>query len=233
MKIVRASFGLSLALLAAAPAWAAVAPPKPPAPGGADQGRDQWRGRAVEVCVIGMRGTDGASAAEIEATCGCAADRLLARWPGVSPPPLPLQDIRTLNSGDLLACAADQRPELVAAVARRETELAMAGAQPPAAADAAKPADSAAPAPAPPEAPKRDGPDLRARLDSLSLPAWITDSGLPAWAWLVLAMLAFLLLRGLFRRNDRRDLIGPPPGMRLGQRPPQPQPRRPEPPQRP
>ena len=74
----------------------------------------------------------------------------------------------------------------------------------------AKPADAANAAAAPAEAPKPAGTQPRAPGDGFSLPAWLTDTGLPVWAWGGLGLVAFLVLRGLFRRDDRRDLLGPP-----------------------
>jgi hypothetical protein len=156
VKLVRIPFAVSLALLAAAPIAAAVAPPKPPVAESADRDRNQLQGQAI-------------------------------------------------------ATGGESKPA--------ETSIA--------------PAETRAPAPA--DAGKRDLPNLRTWLGGLSLPTWLTDSGLPAWAWILLAFLAFMLLRGLFRRDDRSDLVGPPRAMRLGARPsPTPiQPRRADPPQRP
>jgi hypothetical protein len=93
-----------------------------------------------------------------------------------------------------------------------------------------KPAE--VPAPRTAEAPANALPDFQTWLRGLSLPAWLTDSGLPLWAWVPLAFLGFALLRGLFRGGDQRDLIGPPPSMRLGARANPPAPRRADPPQR-
>ena len=98
--------------------------------------------------------------------------------------------------------------------------------------DTADPASPPAPAPAPADAPKRSGADVQAWFDRLSLPAWIADSGMPTWAWVLLGLVAFTFLRGLLRGGDQRDLIGPPPHMRLGARANPPAPRRADPPQR-
>ena len=109
--------------------------------------------------------------------------------------------------------------------------LFLAGRAP---ADDAKPVETQAdaPAPAPADAPKRAGADVQSWLDGLSLPSWLTDSGLPIWAWALLGLIAFTFLRGLLRGGDQRDLIGPPPHMRLGARANPPAPRRADPPQR-
>jgi hypothetical protein len=239
VKIVRVPFAVALALLAAAPAYAAIpAPPKPPADGRVadDPDREAWRNRGMAVCLGEMLPTEGASAGEVRAACGCALDRLAADNPPYALPPIDPAGVRTQLGAPLIACTTARRPALAAAFARRLAQSSIADAAPPADADGAKPAaptPSEAAGPAPAEPPKRAGPDRGSWLDSLSLPAWITGSGLPAWAWLVLALGAFLLLRGLLRRDDRRDLIGPPPGKRLGQRPPPPPPPRVQPPRRP
>jgi hypothetical protein len=52
---------------------------------------------------------------------------------------------------------------------------------------------------------------------------------LPAWAWFAIGFLILLLLGALVRRrDDRRDLLGPPPSMRPGAGAGQPAPRRPD-----
>ena len=226
MKIARILPALPLALLAAA-AWA-----KPGAPSAS--GGDAWRAQAVRVCVAGMQ--DSGDARAVDAACGCAADRFLARRPDGAPPPPTPRDLRALDANDLVECAAERGPAFAAQVVRRVADLAVQqaaqsgtappGAVPPANGEEAKLADG--PAPAPAEAPKPAA-DSRPLLDRLSLPAWLIDSGLPFWAWAALAGLAFLLLRGLFRRDDRRDLVAPPASMRrmasprpMVQRPPAP-----------
>ena len=124
-----------------------------------------------------------------------------------------------------LALALSAVP-LAAAVAPSKPPPTEAPAAPAAPApDEAKPADAPVPSRDSPQPPPRTGPDLGAWLN-----AWIADSGMPLWAWAVLAMVAFLLLRGLLRRGDRRDLIGPPPSLQRGARPTPPNPRRPGPP---
>ena len=83
----------------------------------------------------------------------------------------------------------------------------------------AGPAETSEATAPPADAPKRPNADTGSWRDSLPLPAWLTDSGLPVWAWGLLGLVGFLVLRGLLRRDDRRDLIGPPRGIRLGARP--------------
>ena len=227
MKIVRVSFAVSLALLAA-PALAAVAPPpppKPPAEAGADANAESWRGQAIGICVGDLRDAEGVGPDELEAVCGCAVDRLMAAQRGQSlPVPAPGQ-ARAALRGELLGCATARRPAIAAAIARRLAE------PPPVLPPTleSKPTGDSEPVPA--ESPKREGGDLGAWFSGLSLPAWLTDTGLPTWAWGILAAIAFLLIRGLFRRDDRRDLAGPPRSMHLGQRV-SPAPRRADPPQR-
>jgi hypothetical protein len=99
---------------------------------------------------------------------------------------------------ELLACTAELRPGRAGDVAGR-------GAAPPHAGVNGKP-----PAPAGPAAdlPRRERGDpgawLRARL-----------AALPKAAWVAIGFLFLLLLGALIRRrDDRRDLLGPPPSMR-------------------
>lgn len=108
------------------------------------------------------------------------------------------------------------RPEPPAPASQRTIEQATArpDVSPPATDDAkpadnAVPADTAAPAESA-EAPKPAAAERPSVFANFSLPAWIADSGLPLWAWAILGTFAFLMLRGLFRRRDRRDLTGPP-----------------------
>ena len=228
MKIVRVSFALSLSLLAAPPAFAAVAlppPPKPPADAGSAFERNSWRGQAIGICVADLGGPDELTADELEANCGCAVDRFMAGQRGATLQPIARGETRTTLGGELIACASEQRPAVAAALARR---LAEPPSTLPQALDSKPPADSAA---APAEAPKRTERSFSEWFGSLSLPDWLTGPGLPTWAWAILGAIAFLLIRGLFRRDDRRDLAGPPRSMHLGQRV-SPAPRAADPPQR-
>ena len=226
MKIVRVLSAVSLALFAA-PALAAVpmpVPPKPPAAGESDPARRAWREESVRSCVSGVGEVEGVSGSEIETACGCAADRLAAGRPTEALPTLAPGAVGPEIRGPLLTCAADERPAAAAALVARLAAPAPADLP----SDGAKPADTSAPS----EAPNRSAPDIRAWFDGLSLPGWIADSGLPTWAWVILGFVAFMVLRGLFRRGERSDLIGPPPNMRLGARANPPAPRRADPPQR-
>lgn len=230
MKIVRVPFAVSLALLAAAPAAAAVAPPpppKPPAGDGADFVRNEWRGQAIGLCVGALREPEGITPDELDTMCGCAVDRFMTGRPTGALPPLASEVIWTRVRGPLLGCASGQRPAVAATLARRLAELPAAYVPAP----DSKPSGPSGPTPA--EAPKPPRASLSSWFEGLSLPSWLSSSGLPVWAWGVLGLLAFLLLRGLFRRDDRRDLVGPPRAMRLGQSPTPQSPRRADPPQRP
>jgi hypothetical protein len=148
---------------------------------------------------------------------GVGTDALPALAPGL---------VRSSLGSPLLACATDQRPAVAVAIARRLAEPPTAIAPP---ADV-KPTGT--PATVPEDAPKPSGSSLRSWFDGLSLPAWVTESGLPLWAWIILGFLGLAFLRALFRGGDGRDLIGPPPSMRLGTRHNPPEPRRADPPQR-
>ena len=57
--------------------------------------------------------------------------------------------------------------------------------------------------------------------DGFTLPTWLTEGGLPVWAWPPLVLIGLAMVRRLFGRGgDRpRDLLGPPPSMRPGSRP--------------
>ena len=207
---------LVLAALAAAPALAQK-------PGVDDLERDAYRARGISLCLVNVAAAEGVSADDAEAICGCALDRFMPRWPTGALPAIGTSRFQTVMTGDLLSCTAEQRPALAAAVARR-----LAGAPPPAAAapppaleEGGKPVD-AADAPATSEA---SGAGLRDWWNGLTLPRWLGDSDLPLWAWVLLAMFAFLFLRGLRRRREERDLDGPPPWMRPGSRPGPPPPR--------
>jgi hypothetical protein len=228
VKIVRVPFAVSLALLAAAPAQAAVAPPpppKPPAEGAGDPDRDAWRAQGLPLCMSEMLSAEGVGAAgEVQATCECALDRFAASQGGRAPPPIEPDRARAQLAAPLAACEAEQRTGDAAALARRLAQPPQPLVPP---ADS-KPSDETAPGQA--EAPKPSLPSFRTWLGGL--PAWLGDSGLPAWAWAVLAFLGFMLLRGLFRRESRSDLIGPPPGTRLDGRANPPAPPRADPPQR-
>ncbi|MEA3014678.1 MAG: hypothetical protein QOD42_3223 [Sphingomonadales bacterium] len=119
-------------------------------------------------------------------------------------PPLRPGRFRGVMENELLACTAELRPD-------RTGEVAGRGIAPPDAAFGGKPAPAfAGPAFDAPRNARADpggwlrGLDLRARL-----------AALPAWAWFAIGFLFLLLLGALIRRrDDRPDLLGPPPSMR-------------------
>lgn len=230
MKISRVLFAVLLIASAGHAAVAPPPPPKPPADGPADPVREAWRARGVAICVGDMHGADGVTPDELEATCGCAVDRFMPRLPTGALPALAPGRVRALMGGPLVLCASDQRPAVTAAIARQLAVAQLGDVPPVVASDDSKPVET--PLPVAADASKRPGADAQAWPGGLSLPTWLTDSGLPVWAWALLVLFAYLMLRGLKRGGDQRDLIGPPPNMRLGARANSPAPRRADPPQR-
>lgn len=191
-----------LALLAAAPSLAQK-------PAAEDEVRGRWRGGAVSICVAEMNALQGVTPEDSEAVCGCAVDRFMPPWPTDALPPLGSGRLPSGVRSAVVACAAGQSSELAAAVARWQAAASAAGAPPPVAAtplapdEGGKPTDSDDP-------PERPAADFRSWMGSLGLPAWLTRSGLPLWAWIPLVVFVFLFLRGLMRRRDGKDLMGPP-----------------------
>jgi hypothetical protein len=221
---------LIAALLAALFAVAPLAAQKPGADGALDPVRERWRGQGISHCVaeIGTDPAEGIGANALETICGCAFERYLAGRATASLPPIDVPGRgRTLLARELMSCTAERQPELAALVARRIAQAARDSAQAAAqAAIAAPPVAEApvaeAPPPAPPGAVDKPtgaaapaGAAPGAWLDGLTLPRWLTNSGVPLWAWVPLIALLLVLLLSLFRRGrDRRDIIGPPPAMR-------------------
>jgi hypothetical protein len=233
LKIARIPIALSLALFAALPVIAAAVPPsgKPVAAGEADSDRDAWRGRAVAMCVSDLSSLEGVTPDEREATCGCTIDRFMAGKRTDDLPAFSPRDYRMTIGSALLSCASTQRIAVVTAVARHLADAPMVREPPaPVVADG-KPTDAQDQGSAATR-PDRPLPDFGTWLSSLSLPDWVTNSGLPSWAWAILATIAFLVLRGLRRGGDQSDQIGPPPSTRFGAKANTPTPRRPDPPQR-
>lgn len=178
-------------------------------PGAEADPRERWRGQGVSICVAEMNAIEGVTPDDSEALCGCAFDRFMPREPTGALPPLGPGRLRPVIGSELLACAAAQDSELVAAVARWQAARPPMGSAPPVAIaplapdDGGKPSDSEDP-------PERAAFDSRTWMDSFSLPAWLTRSGLPLWLWIPLVVFGFVFLRGLMRRPDGKDLIGPP-----------------------
>jgi hypothetical protein len=191
-----------LALLAAPPLLAQK-------PGAGDDPRERWRGQGVSICVAEMNALEGVTPDDSEAACGCAFDRFMPRWPTGALPPLGRGRLPPAIASELVACAAGQDAAFAAAVARHLAAApAIVAAGPPVPDEGGKPpADADADADA---APQRPAFDFRAWVDSFAWPRWMTGSGLPLWAWVPLIVFVFLFLRGLMRRRDGKDLMGPP-----------------------
>jgi hypothetical protein len=202
---------LLIAMLAAAP----LAAQKPTADE-ADPIRARYRDRALAVCVVDLAAAERFTADTRESVCGCAVGRFLPRWPTGALPMLEGARVPPMMGGDLVACASEEDPALAAAVARR---LAEAPATPPPV--VAAPIDK--PQAAPDEARRSSRRSERGSwFDDLSLPRWLTDSGVPVWALIPLALFVLLFLRGLTRRTEERDLLGPPRSMQITASPPRP-----------
>ncbi len=204
---MRLVLALSLAALAANPLSAQK-------PGVEGDPREDYRGQGISICVAEMSAIEGLSPDEGQGLCACALDRFMPRWPTGALPPLASGRLPPALASELLACAAPDA-DLAAALARHIVQRPSAMTPPLA---AATPGPETEPGKRP-EGPESTGFDLRAWLDDLSLPGWLTRSGLPRWLWPPLAVLLFFLLRGLFRRPEGQDLLGPPPSMRPGTRP--------------
>jgi hypothetical protein len=183
------------ALAAAAPLAA-----KPPAGGGADGG-DAYRERGIALCVADLRVVGDLSGDDLEGICDCALGRLMDGRPAVALPPLGPGRFRGLIESELLACTAELRPD-------RTGEVAGRGAAPPVAPPPASFGDKPAPAGPAADSPRRERGDPG---------AWLSArlAALPTAAWIGIGFLFLFLLGALIRRrDDRRDLLGPPPSMR-------------------
>jgi hypothetical protein len=206
MNARRASLIL-IALLAAAPLLA-----QKPTADELDPARSRFRDRALAVCVVDLNGAERVSHETSESVCGCAVGRFMPRWPTGALPRLEGARLPAAMSADLIACAGEADMALAASVARRVAEAPATTA-------------TAAPAAVPlsPDKPRAErggdsGPGL---LDGLSL-GWLDGSGLPIWVLAPLGLFVLLFFRGLMRRGEERDLLGPPGNMRRRTPPPRP-----------
>ena len=186
---------LSLALLAAP---LAAKPGAPPGPAEA-----RYRTVAVALCVRQLGTAEGADPGEVEALCGCAADRFIAGRDAAALSALDPAGMPSAFGSEVLGCLSEIRPAAagtLAAAAMRPPPSSSAPAEPAAAPD--KPAageEAAAPA----------GPGLMDRIGSAF--DRLSFSSLPRWAWGLIALASLLFLRRLFRRPERDDdLMGPP-----------------------
>jgi hypothetical protein len=185
-------------LLAAFAALAAAAPlaAKPPAAGGADSS-DAYRERGIALCVADLRSVAGLSGDDLEGICSCTLGRFMEGRAAFALPPLGPGRFRGILESELLACTSQLRPDRTGDVAGR-------GTAPPDVAFGGKPAPAGPAA----DVPRRERGDpgawLRTRL-----------AALPTAGWVAIGFLFLLLLGALIRRrDDRRDLLGPPPSMR-------------------
>ena len=178
----------------------------------ADPDRDRYRDGGIAICVAELNEVEGTTPDSSEAICGCAVGRFMPRWPTGALPPLGEGRIRTVMAGELLACAAREDGALAAPVARH---LAAAPTVP----SATAPDEGGKPVEVPDE-PERPAFDLRAWFDGLWPPQWLTRSGLPVWLLAPLILFVLLFLRGLMRRRDGKDLMGPPRSLDPGTRRP-------------
>jgi hypothetical protein len=208
--IARLSLSL-FALLAAAPLLA-----QKPAADAFDSARARFRDRALATCVVDLNGAERVAPETGESVCGCAVGRFMSRWPAGALPRLEGARLPAAMSGDLIACAGEEDMALAASVARRVAQAAPP--PPPAAPPAAVAPVVAVPTDKPPA--ERERRSDSGWFDGLSLPRWLSDSGLPIWALAPLGLLVLLFFRGLMRGGDERDLMGPPPGMRRTVTPP-------------
>lgn len=202
-------------LLAASLAFAAAAPLAAQKPGAeTDPVRERYRIQGVALCVAELNAAEGVTPDDSETVCGCALTRLMARRPTGALPPLGDGRLRAVAGRDLIGCAAGEDSVLASTVARHVATAP--GVAPPVA--AAPPPDAPQEGGKPVVAPDEEedepdnspGFDFRGWVDSLSLPDWLTRSGIPLWALIPLIVFVLLFLRGLMRRRDGKDLIGPP-----------------------
>jgi hypothetical protein len=202
----------------------ALAAQKPPAGPAEDTARANYRGHGLGLCVAELRGENALAAADAAAICGCALDRIMPRRWTDDLPELAPGRFQSAMGGEILSCTGALRPALASVVARRLLAAQAEGARP---ADAAPPPVADKPAATDPEAePAGPAKDDAGAGFTIARPAWL--DALPLWTWILLAMLGFALLRALFRgRDERRDLLGPPPGMRPRNPVPPPAPRPP------
>jgi hypothetical protein len=201
-------------ILAASLAFAAAAPLLAQKPGAeTDPVRERYRVEGVALCVAELNALEGVRPDGSEAVCGCAFTSLMPRWPTGALPPLGGGRLRAVVGSELVACAAAQDSELAAAVVRHVA--ASPNLPPPVAATppTIAPEEGGKPVGGSDEdAAERDRPgfDFRAWVNGFGLPRWLTRSGLPLWALIPLIVFVFMFLRGLMRRRDGKDLMGPP-----------------------
>jgi hypothetical protein len=188
----------TLALFAAPLAAKPGAPP--------DATRIGYRSDSIAACTRQLGDAQGADATEVEALCSCAADRFIARGDASALPALDGRGMPAAMRPEVLGCLGEVRPAAAGA-------LAAEAMRPPVVPDPNAPREApvlTVDKPVPGEdADTADGPTLRQRGDMLF--GWLSRSGIPRWAWGLIALVGFFGLRRLFRRQERDDnLMGPP-----------------------
>lgn len=188
---------LALALVAAPLAA------KPGLPRDAAQAR--YRVDALARCTSQLGEAEGADADQVEALCSCAADRFVAARDTAALPAFGPAGMPAGMGSEVLNCLAEVRPDAAGALAAEAMRQSAAVPSPPVETAVASP-DKPHPGEA---APAPSGPGLLDRLGSAF--DRLSVSGLPRWAWGVIALLGLLMLRRRFRRPERDDdLMGPP-----------------------
>jgi hypothetical protein len=157
-----------------------------------------FRAQGLAVCLT----TQTAAGAPDDArgrTCTCALDRYVASHPGPLPP-LDADNFRSTLGSELAACGGG---------AATDSKIV--------AAPAVEPGPNFGDAPLPPpsstdtNARKQPPPSLPNPLSSLNMPSL---GSMPGWVWALIGLIVGLfLIRRLFRRDDRSDLVGPPSSM--------------------
>ena len=149
--------------------------------------------RGVRACIAAHRPgpTHDPQDALVAHNCRCAVDRFIA---GRDTADLPsLRDDPKLIEEAFAACRAERAGGQAPATATAEADRG-----------AKDPDDSASPG---------ASPDLWAQLSGFDPLGWLSRTGLPTWAWGVIAAFVLLIMLKLRGRRDRGDLIAPPRSM--------------------
>ena len=190
-----------------------MAAAKPVAPGSGVDPRASYRSQGVASCVRELSPTPGMSEDGMQNFCGCTLDTYMTNLPIGA---LPAQDTAAFRTGldPALNICILRLPAVQAAQMRLRI---YSGPPTPTAAGPFSPTPNPAPAPVVPLTPIESadaapsgpsGPGLAEQIQN-----WAGT--LPIWGWVGIAMLVlFFLFRILFRRDDPRDMIGPPPSVR-------------------
>ncbi|HST36613.1 MAG TPA: hypothetical protein VLK25_08300 [Allosphingosinicella sp.] len=192
---------LSLVLLAA---------PLAAKPGAFNPEQTRYRSAAIARCTSQLGEASRANPDQIEQLCSCAVDGFVSSRAPSALPALGAAGLPTGLGSEILRCLPDIRPDAAGELAA----LAMRPALPPPAdaSPAPSPAGTAAATPDKPAAAEDAAPSGPGLLDRLGNAFdGFSFASLPRWAWGLIALLGFLILRRLFRRPERDDdLMGPP-----------------------